>query len=582
MPLILAFYCIVGGGQLLPEFRRDLYVRVLKRMLTGRWRGSHERQANVDTCLQMLQAWAWSGAASHPVSGVGMWADDIPTERGWLREADEEALDHVATPVGPPDVDTGMTLRRFIHRSIREHLVAEHIARLPVDEAAEALLPHLWYDADWEYAAPAALAAHPQSDQLLRAVVGRAVGSDQIPGELSVIDGGWEFRGLLARVASESSEADWSPEIAEMIGRARVELAWSGHADNLGGAARWGTFNRQARAALLEVLACETDNEKAAALAGGLIHLDPTAEDRRQARETLLGLLACEARGFYAAKLADAVDRLAPAAEDRRQARAALLGLLALKADGTTGLTGKELVSTIARLAPTAEDRRQARSVLLALLVHTTHSWSAPTLADAVEIQLIPTAEDKRQADETLMTWEVRITSSLQAAASAGGGAELDPTAEDKRQADETVVRWQARITSGLQAVASAGGVVELDPTAEDKRQARGALLRMLGAAACGSHAGELAKALVRLDPTAEDKRQARGALLEALARETDSWDVADGLVQLDPTLHDLSSWHASAVPLPTELLTAVRRNSAIADWLAALSWMSVLSVRPR
>ena len=40
VPLILAFYCIVGGDEPLPDFRRDLYTRVLKRMLTGRWRGS--------------------------------------------------------------------------------------------------------------------------------------------------------------------------------------------------------------------------------------------------------------------------------------------------------------------------------------------------------------------------------------------------------------------------------------------------------------------------------------------------------------------------------------------------------------
>ena len=65
-----------------------------------------------------------------------------------------DALDHVATPLGPADVDTGKTLRRFIHRSIREHLVAEHVASLPVDEAVKVLLPHLWYDPDWEYAAP--------------------------------------------------------------------------------------------------------------------------------------------------------------------------------------------------------------------------------------------------------------------------------------------------------------------------------------------------------------------------------------------------------------------------------------------
>jgi len=103
-------------------------------------------------------------------------------------EADDDALDHVATPLGPPDVDTGKTLRRFIHRSIREHLVAEHVASLPVRRAADALLPHLWYDPDWEYAAHAALAMHPQHDLLLRDLICRAVRSDQIPEDLSVID----------------------------------------------------------------------------------------------------------------------------------------------------------------------------------------------------------------------------------------------------------------------------------------------------------------------------------------------------------------------------------------------------------
>ena len=181
VPLILAFYCIVGGSEPLPDFRRDLYTRVLKRMLTGRWRGSDDPQPDVDACLQTLRAWAWSGATSHPVSGVGTWADDIPTERVRLGEAEEDALDHVATPLGPPDVDTGKTLRRFIHRSIREHLVAEHVASLPVDQAVEALLPHIWYDPDWEYSAPAALAMHPQHDQLLRDLICRAASSGPDP-----------------------------------------------------------------------------------------------------------------------------------------------------------------------------------------------------------------------------------------------------------------------------------------------------------------------------------------------------------------------------------------------------------------
>ena len=121
-----------------------------------------------------------------------------------------------------------MTQRRFVHRSIREHLVAEHVAlRMSAEEAAGELLNHLWYDPDWEYAAPAALAMHPQRDQVLKDLICRMTGSDQLRADLAAIDGCWEIRRFLARVAQESGEGDWSPEAAEMIGQARLDLATS-------------------------------------------------------------------------------------------------------------------------------------------------------------------------------------------------------------------------------------------------------------------------------------------------------------------------------------------------------------------
>jgi len=233
VPLILAFYCIMGGSQPLPEFRHELYTKVLNRMFTARWRGSGSRPPDVDmhTCRETLRAWALSGATSDPVSGVGTWEDDISVDRvglAHLGEAERDALDHVATPRGFPDPDTGKTLRRFIHRSIREHLVAEHIASLPVDRAVEALLPHIWYDPDWEYSAPAALAMHPQHDRVLSSLIRCAARSTRIPRDVSVVDAWWEFRGFLARVADESREAGWSQDTARIIGQARVDLARSG------------------------------------------------------------------------------------------------------------------------------------------------------------------------------------------------------------------------------------------------------------------------------------------------------------------------------------------------------------------
>ena len=593
VPLILAFYCIVGGNGPLPDFRRDLYTRVLKRMLTGRWRGNDDRQPDADTCLHTLRAWAWSGAASitpSPASGRGRTTSLPNAVR--LGEADADALDHVATPLGPPDVDTGKTLRRFIHRSIREHLVAEHVASLPVDQAVKALLPHLWYDPDWEYAAPAALAMHPQHDQLLRDLICRAARSDQIPGDLSVIDGGWEFRGLLARVAAESSEADWSPEVAGMIGQARVELARSGRIGDLGGAAHWGTSNRQAREALLGLLARETDRDVAERLVGGVVQLAPTAEDKRQAREALLGLLASETSSWMAEELAGGVAQLDPTAEDKRQAREALLGLLARETDSCGGrMAGGRRWSSSPRRRRTSA---RPASALLGLLAGETDSWVAAELADGV-VQLDPTAEDKRQAREALLGLLARETHGPRAggrwcsspdgggqapgprgaarllagaawlaswragpARPDGGGqapgprgaaraagprdraagwpngwragwSSSHPTAEDKRQAREALLGLLASETDSWVAEQLAGGVVQLAPTAEDKRQAREALLGLLARETDSLVAERLVDGVAQLAPTAEDKRQAREALLGLLAGQTDGW-VAEGL----------------------------------------------------
>jgi len=103
MPLILAFYCIVGGDQPLPSRRSGLYAKVIRRMLTGRWRDSGNRDPDPDACLEILRGWAWSAAASDRVSGVGTWADEFATPRIRLGPDDRDALDHVAAcPGGSP------------------------------------------------------------------------------------------------------------------------------------------------------------------------------------------------------------------------------------------------------------------------------------------------------------------------------------------------------------------------------------------------------------------------------------------------------------------------------------------------
>ena len=530
-PLILAFYCILGGDQTLPEFRHEIYSKVLNRMFTGTWRGSGDHRPDARACRETLRAWAWSGAASHQISGVGAWVDDMPTEHARLGEVDREALDHVATPLRFPDVDTGKTMRRFVHRSIREHLVAEHVASLPVDQAVEALLPHIWYDADWEYSAPAALAMHPQRDQVLRDLIRRAARSAEIPADMSVIDAGCEFRRFLAQVAGESRETDWSRDTARIIGQARVELAWSSSAD-IPGVAFWWTSNRQARRALLRRLAKESDSKVASELADRVVRLDPTDQDKRQARCTLLQRLTNETVGSVIKVLADRLAQLDPTDQDKRQARDALLQLL-------THETGSKMASDladgladcVAQLDPTDEDKRQARYELLQLLTHETarpviklQGWV--TVPD-------PADQDKRQARET---------GSKMASDVADGLARLDPTDQDKRQARHALLQHLTKETGSKMASDLADGLARLDPTDQDKRQARHALLQRLTNETDSKMASDLADQVARLATTDQDKRQARDALLQLLTHETTD-EIAAALIywlaQLDPTDQD-------------------------------------------
>ena len=169
VPLILAFYCIIGGDEPLPARRADLYAKVIRRMFTGRWRGGGNSYPDQQACLDILRSWAWSAAEDHPVSWVGAWQDEFLTPQVRRPIDDQDALDHIAVPLGPSDLDSGMRKRRFVHRSLHEHLVAEHVVlEVSASDAAQELLKHLWYDPDWEYAGPAALAMHPYRGQVLK------------------------------------------------------------------------------------------------------------------------------------------------------------------------------------------------------------------------------------------------------------------------------------------------------------------------------------------------------------------------------------------------------------------------------
>ena len=136
VPLILAFYCILGGQ---PASCRDSGTSC-----TGR---------SSIACLTAPGApaaaprrtWTPAGRRFGPGPGRGRRATRSPTSGSGrmtsphsqlqLSHAGQDAVDHVAAPRGGPDFDTDKTTRRFVHRSIREHLVAEYVADLPTEKA---------------------------------------------------------------------------------------------------------------------------------------------------------------------------------------------------------------------------------------------------------------------------------------------------------------------------------------------------------------------------------------------------------------------------------------------------------------
>jgi hypothetical protein len=582
VPLVLAFYCILGSGRILsddparPAFRRDLYRQVIDRMLQGPWHSGGGRPPDQGACRAVLRTWAWPGVTeNYPVSGIGQWEDDIPTEDVLLSPAGTIAVDHIAAPSGGPGY-ADETLRRFVHRSLREHLVAEHVASLPAEKAVQELLPHVWYDPDWEYTVPAAIAMHPEHDKVLRALLCRASRSAEVPADLSAVDAGGEVRKLLARVAAESTEKEWSSELVTIIGQARVELAHSGLVSDLAEAVHWPTSNHHVRATLLERLADNPDGRDATRLAATLASLDPAPEERRQALDALLSQLTEGADRWRTALLLGALVQLGPEPSDKQQARQALVALLTEEpsdqgaelsggpSDRDEELPGRLshedawLAMALAELGPTPDDVHTARGALLDLLADP-YDLIADERVTYGLIQLTRKPEDKRQAREAILALLTGDVEPYMAKRLATAMIQLDPQPEDRRKTRDALLALftgQAPATLGLAAT-----VTELAKTPEDRRQTLNTVLGVLTGQAAGTATTDLAALVVQLHPEPDDERQALDALLARLHETPDSIEatrLAPLVVQLDPEPGDKHKARDAVLALLTGQIGAV------------------------
>ena len=132
--------------QELPRRRRELYRTIIDLLLAGGWAKAKE-PVDTDECRAILQQWAWDAVKDAVTpAGLGVWPETITTNRTppHMSADMERALDNVA-PKQEYALshfhDRSQVERRFLHRTLWEHLVSEHLATFSAAKAAKALLP---------------------------------------------------------------------------------------------------------------------------------------------------------------------------------------------------------------------------------------------------------------------------------------------------------------------------------------------------------------------------------------------------------------------------------------------------------
>ena len=459
---------------------------------------------------------------------------------------------------------------------------AERIAtRMTAGEAAAELLNHLWFDPDWEHAAAAAVAMHRERDVVLGELICRAGRCGRIPDDIAGIDGCWELRRFLARVAEESGVGDWAEESARIISRARLDLAVAGFWDWVQAVPGWPDSNNQIRQVVLGSLAEAASSQqiqeqlrahppppappgqagaspyRVATSARLLARLRPEPDELRQARAVTLDLLVNADNPGAAAALAESLVGLDPVPGELAQARAAVLALLD-RPDGDSRT--EALARALTRLAPEPDDLGRARARVLDEL-------ATQTLPEAVGLarllaELDPGASALSQDRAAVLALLACATGTGMIAWLADVLAGLCPEPADLRRARARIL---ALLQDGAvipdQAAELARVLAGLDPKPDQLARARARILDLLDSAAANSgKALRLAEALAGLDPGPRQLGRARARILALLQ---DGAVIPDQAAQLARVLAGLD-------PKPDQLARARARILDLLDSAAA------------
>ena len=527
-PLLLTFYCMLTEqepDQELPRRRRKLYRTIIDLLLAGGWATAEE---HVDTakCSAILQQWAWDGVkeAVSP-AGLGVWPETITTNCTTLNvsTAMERALDNVAPKQeypGSSQYDHARVKRRFLHRTLWEYLVSEHIAAFSAAKAAKALLPHIWFDPDWDITLPMAIAAHQKHSKLADRLWAHHT-DHPTPAQKVVND---RLEELILEVAAQTDPEDWNKADRTRIRSLREGLT-PHHLELIASSAQWGDLNRSE--AILAAL-LRAAPKRVPELVRRLLDLAPTDTERAKARHTILTVLSKTNPGRIP-DLVQALSVLAPTDEEQAKARHTIIGAL----PNTTPRAVDRLINALSTLEPTNTERAKARHTIIRLLPNTAW-WEIDRLINALST-LEPTNTERAKARHTIIRllpntawWEIdRLINAL---------STLEPTNTERAKALRAIIRLLPN-TAWWEIDGLINALSTLEPTDAERAKARHTIIGELPNSTPRAVDG-LVHALLSLEPTDTERAKARHTIIITLPK-TDpkaANRLINALASLEPT----------------------------------------------
>ena len=602
VPLLLSFYCIYAEeapvDAPLPQTSHELYDAVIESLVGDDWSAVERPEDDgAERAKQILSGWAWDAVReADDLSGLGNWSEEFssPGTRPVSPEL-VRALDNVA----PRRLDrSGRSSRAFRHRTLLEHLVAVHISGFSAERAATVLLPHLWFDPDWEVAVPRALALHPEHDDVVSRLLDAAHVESAAPLSREA-DEQLVLRWL--DVMAESQPTEWSKAHREYFHALRISHAvrepsrvvrsahWrksnAGAVESLlsaitradvgalaeltGAIARLAPTDPEHRDAVQKILERIHDDLSADEIfkvVEALMSLRPAEQDRRDAAQRILAAVAGDRLPTEEGMLAAALVRLNPPLEDRRPAMQQILrsrsgvvrtssrllveklcmrDSLSDRSPGTvrdlsiallrvTAREADRLVEALEALGLTADERHETARTLLELASQVSDPALVYQLVDAV-LRLAPAEKERRGCVEVLMTALSQAELPI-AERLVGAVVRTGFAARNSRDAVETILDLLPR--AGVKKLAGlVGALMVFDTTETDRRTAAAKLLERLSNTAPQS-IGRLIDALLRVEPTYEERRVAATRLLASAsgARAKSVAKLLSALLRIGPT----------------------------------------------